>query len=169
MSDSISTQICLFCNAEFDTYFLTSFCDTHRNKDVNFEIEYIRLKAIEQAAIDFVKSDKVIENIEDLSYSNLKELLPIENNSNTDKLIDVSFNVGFTINNDSFISWNEILDGSHFTYYNGKYNLGLKLSDDTYYSYYNSRVYTRLTFNDKPMLNKCIPVENASVKIQITD
>ena len=40
--------------------------------------EYIRLKAIEQAAIDFVKSDKVIENIEDLSYSNLKELLPID-------------------------------------------------------------------------------------------
>ena len=163
---------CIYCNEESTTNFNTLFCYTCRSNSFIIDEtrdEFIRLKAIEQAAIDFVKSDKVIENIEDLSYSNLKELLPIENNSNTDKLIDVSFNVGFTINNDSFISWNEILDGSHFTYYNGKYNLGLKLSDDTYYSYYNSRVYTRLTFNDKPMLNKCIPVENASVKIQITD
>lgn len=44
----------------------------------NLRTEFIRLKAIEQAAKDFVKSDNVIENIEDLSYSNLKELLQVD-------------------------------------------------------------------------------------------
>lgn len=39
------------------------------------------------------------------------------------------------------ISFMKIPVNSHFTYFNGKRNLGFKLSENSYYSYYNMKEY----------------------------